>query len=1074
MHGRDYVHLVATVAAAICAIGGLHVEADAQSARRTFKAAFYNVKSGIGQIGLTGFPTPFADTYNCTDPTQPMNAWGTGFFQSELTARIGNDPLVVVLGVAEAWRCATPQAIQQVLGWAARTSERDGQAVIARYGFAGPEQWLQLDTSRNVNPNDLQWIVRVPVCLDAACRQWMHYIATHWYMVTPQEALNYAVGETQARQSVQFMEQLPDGEPRVFMGDLNAMEGHDYVCENAPVNVAIDVLRDTGYLDAWRAVQGGLDGSTSAWNRKNCGVPEGNLYKRIDYAWSRYTAPLSTARFGMVPPGTAAPSDHAGLMAEYPLPDALVGTMPPAVMIRSPTDNLPVTGTISVAVEASDDIGMSRVELMVDGVTQAVDRSSPYAFTWDTRSVANGPHVLRAAATDVTGHRIESLAHTVSVENVPAADDEIVLHAAQAAAVHGAWSLVPDSTAASGRRLQNPDAAAPPIATALASPASYVEFTFTAKAATPYRLWIRGRASADSPANDSLHLQFDRSVTAAGAATTRIGTNDSIRYNLEDCGGCGLLSWGWQDNGLPRDVLGPSIYFAATGVQRLRIQPREDGLGIDQIVLSALLHRWRSPGALTNDATILPATGITPPVNAPPTVSLTAPSSGSTFLAPANITLTAQAADADGGIARVEFYAGSTRLVSVSSPPFTWTWTGVGAGRYTITARAIDTSGAAAPSAGTTIDVLASTLPAGWTATDVGTVGVRGSTTASGAAFTLRGAGADIWGATDAFHYAYRQVAGNGTIVARVASIIGTQAWTKVGVMIRSSTGASAAHAFMLISAAKGAAFQRRNAEAALTTHTGGGAYAAPRWVRLTRLGNVITASVSADGTQWTIVGSDLIALPTTALFGLAVTSHDATALATGTLDNVSVTTIPAAGWTSADIGATGLAGSSSESAGTFVVRGAGADIWGAADAFHYVYRSLAGDGVIVARVAAVSGSNPWAKVGVMVRGSTAASAAHAFMLVSAAKGSGFQRRTAAGGTSQYTSAGTNGAPRWVKLTRSGSLVTASLSADGAAWTVVGSATIALPGTALFGLAVTSHDATALATGTFDRVTVAP
>src|SRR3546814_18195323 len=59
--------------------------------------------------------------------------------------------------------------------------------------------------------------------------------------------------------------------------------------------------------------------------------------------------------------------------------------------------------------------------------------------------------------------------------------------------------------------------------------------------------------------------------------------------------------------------------------------------------------------------------------------------------------------------------------------------------------------------------------------------------------------------------------------------------------------------------------------------HTSGGAGTAPRWLRLVRAGNLVTASASVDGTTWTVVGSATIALPSTALVGFAVSSHDAT-----------------------------------------------------------------------------------------------------------------------------------------------------------------------------------------------------
>jgi hypothetical protein len=71
----------------------------------------------------------------------------------------------------------------------------------------------------------------------------------------------------------------------------------------------------------------------------------------------------------------------------------------------------------------------------------------------------------------------------------------------------------------------------------------------------------------------------------------------------------GVSGWGWQDNGYGVGVLGPAVYFQAGGAQTMRLQVREDGLGIDQIVLSAVRYLDAAPGALKNDTTILPATG---------------------------------------------------------------------------------------------------------------------------------------------------------------------------------------------------------------------------------------------------------------------------------------------------------------------------------------------------------------------------------------------------------------------------------------------------------------------------------
>jgi glucose/arabinose dehydrogenase len=182
------------------------------------------------------------------------------------------------------------------------------------------------------------------------------------------------------------------------------------------------------------------------------------------------------------------------------------------------------------------------------------------------------------------------------------ASGDIVLYAADATRVAGNWRLVADATAAAGQRMSEPNAGAPKLVTALASPASFFELAFAAEAGRAYRLWVRGKAASNSYANDSAHLQFSGSLTSTGAAAYRIGTTSSTVFVLENCAGCGVAGWGWADNGYGTD--GPLLYFTA-GPQTLRIQTREDGLSIDQIVLSPTTYLTRSPGATKNDATIV-------------------------------------------------------------------------------------------------------------------------------------------------------------------------------------------------------------------------------------------------------------------------------------------------------------------------------------------------------------------------------------------------------------------------------------------------------------------------------------
>jgi len=186
----------------------------------------------------------------------------------------------------------------------------------------------------------------------------------------------------------------------------------------------------------------------------------------------------------------------------------------------------------------------------------------------------------------------------------PAAGD-VVLYAGDATRVVGNWVIENDAAAAGGRRIRNPNAGVAKIVTPSAIPTSYFELTFVAQAGTPYRLWIRGKAEGNAYANDSVHVQFSKALNQSGAAVYGIGTATSTEFNLEACSGCGLSGWGWEDNGWGTGVLGPRIYFAS-GTQTIRIQQREDGLAIDQIVLSPGTYLTKPPGPTKNDTTIVP------------------------------------------------------------------------------------------------------------------------------------------------------------------------------------------------------------------------------------------------------------------------------------------------------------------------------------------------------------------------------------------------------------------------------------------------------------------------------------
>jgi glucose/arabinose dehydrogenase/fibronectin type 3 domain-containing protein len=208
--------------------------------------------------------------------------------------------------------------------------------------------------------------------------------------------------------------------------------------------------------------------------------------------------------------------------------------------------------------------------------------------------------------------------------------------------------------------------------------------------------------------------------------------------------------------------------------------------------------------------------------------------------------------------------------------------------------------------------------------------------------------------------------------------------------------------------------------------------------------------------------------------YSYAVRSYDNAGNESALSGSASATTGSAPAWSSGDIGAVAAAGSFTDNGSSLSISGSGADIWGTADEFQFAYRTLTGDGDLVARINTITNPNAWSKVGLMVRESLAASSRHGTMYLAAGKGSSFQYRQSNGGTS----AGDNGdnvltLPRWIRIQRAGDVIRGYFSPDGVNWTQRGTITLAtLPATVYVGIAITSHLDGTVATSTLDSVSL--
>ncbi|HEY1912072.1 MAG TPA: hypothetical protein VGG73_14195, partial [Vicinamibacterales bacterium] len=207
---------------------------------------------------------------------------------------------------------------------------------------------------------------------------------------------------------------------------------------------------------------------------------------------------------------------------------------------------------------------------------------------------------------------------------------EVVIYASDIpqSNLHGVWAKVSDASAAGGIKLADPDAGAPVVNAPLSAPVDYVDATFQAVGGTRYRVWLRMQAAANSKLNDSLYVQFSDSNDSNGNPIYRLATTGGLLVNLAtDAGAASLQGWGWQRNAYWLADTG-DVWFQNSGLHTIRLQVREDGVQVDQIVISPLKYANTAPGPVSNDTTIVPK-----PSQPPSAPGLPQPSNGATGVA---------------------------------------------------------------------------------------------------------------------------------------------------------------------------------------------------------------------------------------------------------------------------------------------------------------------------------------------------------------------------------------------------------------------------------------------------------
>jgi subtilisin family serine protease len=349
--------------------------------------------------------------------------------------------------------------------------------------------------------------------------------------------------------------------------------------------------------------------------------------------------------------------------------------IPPSVTLVSPAAGATYTApaTIPLSANASDIDGtVTQVSFYNGASLIGTDVAPPYTLGWT--NVPGGSYRLTAIATDNGGVSTTSIPVDITVVTPPPSTP----FGGTPAAIPGL--IEAENFDEGGQGIAYSDTTSANLLGKYRS--TSVDIESTSDLGGGYNIgwiaageWLKYTVSVSLVASYTLELRLAAPGTGGVLHLEVDGTDVTGPVAVPNTGG-------WQTW---QSVLVPGIALN-TGLHVLRLV--FDIAGSSGSVANVNFIRWRIPG-----------------VNVPPAVSLTAPATGASYYEPASVPLNATAYDADGTIAQVNFFAGTTLIATDTTSPYALTWTNVPAGTYTVTAVAIDNSGASTTSTGATIQV---------------------------------------------------------------------------------------------------------------------------------------------------------------------------------------------------------------------------------------------------------------------------------------------------------------------------------------------------------------------------------
>jgi regulation of enolase protein 1 (concanavalin A-like superfamily) len=372
----------------------------------------------------------------------------------------------------------------------------------------------------------------------------------------------------------------------------------------------------------------------------------------------------------------------------------------PSVSLTSPASGATFTApaTVSMAATAADSDGsIARVEFYQGSTPVGTDTTSPFTSTWSNAPA--GTHQLRAVATDNEGATTTSATVTITVNGTNNRAPTVSFTSPSAGAAFTAPATLALRVSASdsdgrivrvrlyqGSTLLKDDVTNPYSHNWYGVPAG----TYQLRAVAYDDDGATAEASVNVTVNGGGNQAPTVTITTptSGASYTAPATVNVQATAADADGTVSRVEFYRGSTLIGTDTSSPYTYTWANA-------------SAGNYSLTA--RAYDNNGASRTSTAVNISVGTSS--NQPPTVSITAPTNGASYTAPASMTITAPASDTDGSVANVDFYVGSQLIGSDSSAPYSAAWNNVSAGTYSLTAVARDNAGATRTSSGVSVTI---------------------------------------------------------------------------------------------------------------------------------------------------------------------------------------------------------------------------------------------------------------------------------------------------------------------------------------------------------------------------------